>query len=259
MDYEDVSGRIQRFIASRVDDAGVKGVVVGLSGGVDSTVTAYLAAMALSKVKVLGLILPDYKTTPQEDVADAEDVVKSLGIKRGFIDITGIHDVFMQHLKRDKVAVGNLRARIRMSLLYYHGNLEDRLVVGTGDRSEILVGYFTKYGDGGTDILPIGGLYKTQVRALGTHLDVPKRVVEKQSSPRLWAKHTAEGELGLPYKTIDPALHLLFDRNTPPEETARIFGDRKVVETVLEMYRRSGHKRITPEICEIPQPRKTTV
>jgi len=254
LDYRGVSDRIRSFILSRVEDAHLDGVVLGMSGGLDSTVTAYLTAEALPNNRVLALIMPDYHTTPQGDVKDAEEVAKKLGVKRRLIDITPIHEAFLKHLKGELVAEGNLRARIRMCILYYHANLERRLVIGTGDRSELLIGYFTKYGDGGVDILPLGGLYKTQVRELGRHLGVPNKIVEKRSSPRLWAGQTAEGELGLPYETIDPILHLLYDRGLKPDEAAERIGDRQAVDRVLEMYRFSGHKRSTPTICEIPQP-----
>ncbi len=257
MDYAVLCKRIERFISSNVDNAGAKGVVLGLSGGIDSATTAYLAARALPRDKVLGLILPDYRTTPKADIVDAKNIVKNLGIKSKSIDITTVHNAFMNHLNQDKIASGNLRARIRMCFLYYYGNLENKLVLGTGDRSEVLIGYFTKYGDGSADILPIGGLYKTQIRELGRYLGVPTQIVKKESSPHLWEKHTAKEELNFPYETIDSVLHLLFDRKKSLEETCNILGDNEVVRIILEMNRLSNHKRITPKICRLPQPQNS--
>lgn len=257
LDYESVSTQIQHFISNYVGEAGADGAVIGLSGGIDSTVVAHLTVKALSSKKVLGLILPDSTVTPKADIEDAQDTAKRLGIKSQLIDITSIHNAFMKHLTAGKIPEGNLRARIRMCFLYYHANLDNRLVIGTGDRSEILIGYFTKYGDGGVDTLPIGGLYKTQVKMLAKHLDIPNKIIEKQSSPRLWSGHTAKDELGLPYETIDPILHLLFDLNIPPEEAANLLGNTESVGRILEMNSRSQHKRIMPNTCPIKQPTRT--
>ncbi|MCL4437097.1 MAG: NAD+ synthase [Thaumarchaeota archaeon] len=254
LDYDDISVQIRNFISTYVEEAGANGAVLGLSGGVDSTVTAQLAAKALSSKKMMGLILPDHTTTPREDVEDAENTAKQLGIKTQSIDINLIHNTFMKNLRQGRIPEGNLRARIRMCLLYYYANLDNRIVIGTGDRSEILIGYYTKYGDGGVDILPIGGLYKTQVRALAKHLNISSRIVEKQSSPRLWAGQTAEDEIGQKYEVIDPALHLLFDLNLSPERTEKQLGNPEIINQVLEMNRRSQHKRETPQICKIQQP-----
>jgi NAD+ synthase len=254
LDYNRISTQIQHFISTRLDEAGAKGVVIGLSGGVDSTVTAHLAVRALSSKQTLGLILPDHTTTPEEDIADAENTANQLGVKAQHIDINTIHNTFMKNLKSSKIPEGNLRARIRMCILYYYANLENRIVIGTGDRSEILIGYYTKYGDGGVDILPIGGLYKTQVRALAKYLNVPDKIVEKPSSPSLWAGQTAEGELGLNYNIIDPVLHLLFDLNMSPEQISKQIAESEVINHVLELNRQSQHKRKIPDLCQIKQP-----
>src|SRR3970282_94481 len=152
----------------------------------------------------------------------------------------------------ERVPEGNLLARIRMTLLYYHSNLLNRIVLGTGDRSEALIGYFTKYGDGGVDALPIGGLYKTQVRALGKYLGLPANIVEKKSSPRLWLGQEAEADIGLPYDSIDKILFCIFDEKRSPQETAKITGNTaKEVESVLKMHKASMHKGAPPEIFHV--------
>ncbi len=247
LDYGYVTRSIEEFIKSRVSDAGVDGVVLGLSGGLDSSTAAYLAARALGSSKVLGLVMPDSRVTPRLDVEDAMAVVEALGIESKVIDIAGIHEAYTSHLKRDRLAEGNLRARIRMSLLYYHANLLQRLVLGTGDRSEALIGYFTKYGDGGVDIQPLAGLYKTQVRRLAAYLGIPERIVAKKSSPRLWAGQEAERELGLTYEEIDGILYLTFDLKVGVEEASRILNiPVEKVMRVLDRHKATEHKRLMP-------------
>ena len=247
LDFEQVSKSIAEFIRRQVVEAGATGVVIGLSGGLDSSTAAYLAVRALGKDSVLGLILPDSRITPHQDVEDAREVAKNLGIETIFVDIAPIHDTFMKYLKSHRLAEGNLRARIRMCLLYYYANLLNRLVLGTGDRSEALIGYFTKYGDGGVDIQPLAQLYKTQVRALASYLDVPRQIVVKRSSPRLWAGQEAEEELGLVYEDIDRILYCLFDLNMGVDETSKNLGisPDKVV-YVLNRHRATEHKRQPP-------------
>ncbi len=250
IDYEYVVSEICAFIKKQVVEAGLKGAVIGLSGGIDSSTTAFLTVRALGAENVLGLIMP-YRTTPKEDVDDARKVAEILGIKYVMIDISEIRDTYARVIpdfdESDKVSAGNLLPRIRMMLLYYYANKYRRIVVGTGDRSEILIGYFTKYGDGGVDILPIGSLYKTQVRKLGQYLGVPESIVKKPSSPRLWPGHLAEEELGLRYEEIDLILHALFDLGLDIDETVRATGlSRDKVVKVVEMYERSRHKRKMP-------------
>jgi len=246
-DYEQISSSISEFIRATVSQAGAGGVVVGLSGGVDSSVAAYLAARALGKEKVLALIMPDGRATPREDVEDAQNLADMLQLERRLIDIQPIHRVFTERLPPNQLAEGNLRARIRMCLLYYYANLLGRLVLGTGDRSEALIGYFTKYGDGGVDLHPLLGLYKTQVRELARHLNLPKRIIEKKSSPRLWAGHDAESEIGAAYHDIDRVLYCIFDLKLSEEETCKRTGlSIELIRRVLSMNGETAHKRSLP-------------
>ncbi len=257
LDYDRLSRELASWIKERVDEAGVNGVVVGVSGGVDSAATLALSVKALGSSRVLGLVMPDSIVTPGEDVEDAKSLLESLGVRYHVIDIAPIVDVYKGALPiyesedgPDRVPVGNLRARIRMSLLYYYANKKGLLVAGTGDRSEILIGYFTKWGDGAVDILPIAVLYKTQVRRLAASMGVPERIAFKPSSPRLWRGQTAEGELGVSYEQIDLVLHAVFDRGIPPEQVPEATGvSSSVVEAVMRRHKESRHKREP-----IPQP-----
>jgi NAD+ synthase len=188
-------------------------------------------------------------------VEDAKLVAEKLGIKYEVIEISRIcESITSLYLpsKKDPVAEGNVKARVRMTLLYYAANKLKRLVVGSGDRSEILIGYFTKYGDGGVDLLPLGGLYKTQVRELAKFIGVPSHIVAKPSSPRLWVGHTAEDELGLSYGSLDLILHGLIDLKMDREKVAMEVGAQlETVERVERMVEATQHKRSMPPIAEV--------
>ncbi len=253
LDFKLVAKSIEEFITRRVSEARASGVVLGLSGGLDSSTAAYLAVRALGKESVLGLLLPDSRITPPADIEDAWAVANALGIKTIYIDISNIHRAYMEYLKPHRLAEGNLRARIRMCILYYYANLLNRLVLGTGDRSEALIGYFTKYGDGGVDIQPLAGLYKTQVRALAAYLGVPKQILAKKSSPRLWAGQEAEDELGLSYEDIDRILYSVFDLKMGVEEVSRSLGlPLDKVLSILNRHRATEHKRQPPPSPTLP-------
>jgi NAD+ synthase len=237
------------------------GYVVALSGGLDSSTAATLAVRAVGKEKVFGLILPDPHVTPNDDVSDAEALAKELGIQTYFVDLAHIITIFTEATpffnKKAKIANGNLRARIRMCLLYYFANSKNFLVLGTGDRSEILIGYFTKYGDGATDLLPLGDLYKTEVRQLAGFLKLPFPIVSKPSSPHLWIGHSATEELGMPYDIIDRILHGYFDLKISPSKIAQEL-DLPIskIRQLLERNRMSEHKRKLPPIIKIRNQRK---
>jgi NAD+ synthase len=252
LDHSTVKRRIIAFIKRKVEESEAEGAVLGISGGIDSAVTAYLCVEALGSRRVMGLIMPDLRATPEEDVKDARLVASELCIEVKEIDVAQIHKAYMKSLESNRLAEGNLRARIRMSLLYYHANMMNRLVVGTGDRSELLLGYFTKFGDGGVDILPIADLYKTEVRRLGEALGINRRIVAKRSSPRLWPGHIAESEIGMSYEVIDRLFRLRFEEGL---EVPAIAGKMKLSEAklnaILEKYEASEHKRRMPEVCKL--------
>ncbi len=258
IDYGWIEGYLRRFIESELRESSRGGYVIGLSGGLDSSTTLALAVRSIGREKVLALVMPDPEVTPEADVEDAVSLARALNVRYNVINIAPIVDAYKGAIpvyeseEKDKVPLGNLRARIRMTLLYYYANKLDYLVLGTGDRSEILIGYYTKYGDAGVDIAPLAVLYKSQVRKLALHLGLPERIALKPSSPRLWRGHEAEKELGVSYEQVDLVLHSKLDLGYAEEEIPEATGvPEAVVRRVLEMYRRSEHKRVgvkTPEV-----------
>lgn len=252
LNLSSVRRRIVSFIKQQVEDSQAEGVVLGISGGIDSAVTAYLCVDALGSRRVMGLMMPDLRTTPEEDMRDAKLVASELCIETKEIDIAPIHKAYMKTLEPNRLGEGNLRARIRMSLLYYQSNLMNRMVAGTGDRSELLLGYFTKYGDGGVDMLPIADLYKTEVRRLGEVLGINRRIIAKRSSPRLWAGHIAEDEIGATYEVVDEVFKLKFDEGLTNSAIAtRVKIPREKLDAILAKNKASEHKRHMPDICRI--------
>ena len=245
--------RITAFIADTVAAAGADGAVLGLSGGIDSTLTAYLAVEALGADGLHGLVLPS-TVTSEENTSDGERVATLLGIEYDVVAIDPIVESVVDAYPAadgDELAVGNARARVRAVLNYLVANHENRLVLGTGNRSEALVGYFTKYGDGAVDCHPIGNLYKAQVRQLAAHVGVPQDLVEKTPTAELWADQTDEEELGFDYDTLDVILALHVDGPLSTHATARELDcDTDLVERVRGLYERSAHKRQVPPAPE---------
>lgn len=195
------------FLQTQLGD---KSAVLGLSGGVDSAVVAYLLAAAIGPDKVHAMIMPAQSNVPT-DTTDAQTVIDQLGIHSTIIQIDEFVRLYQTTLPDVKtpLAIGNLKARIRMSLLYAQANTINGLVVGTGNKSELSVGYFTKYGDGGVDLLPLGNLYKTQVWALAKELGVPATIIDKAPSAGLWPGQTDEAELGMTYQELDAMLQAI--------------------------------------------------
>ena len=248
--------RITTFIAEQVEAAGADGAVLGLSGGIDSTLTAHLAVEALGEDALHGLVMPG-TVSRDENMSDAERVAEDLGIDYDVIEIEPIVETFVDaypDAEGDETAVGNARARTRAVLNYLVANHEDRLVLGTGNRSEALVGYFTKYGDGAVDCHPIGNLYKQQVRQLARAVGVPDDLVEKTPTAGLWSGQTDEDELGVPYDTLDPILAVHVDGELSVAATARLLDvEEETVERVRGMYERSAHKRSVPPSPDTPE------
>jgi len=255
INYDYALNRILSFLREKLSETGLEGLVIGLSGGVDSSVTAAIAVKALGSEKVHGLILPDSRTTPREDIDDAIELAEKLNIKYHLITIDNIYDTIINTIpfyKENDIANGNVRARIRMIILYYYANVNNLLVCGTGDKSEILLGYFTKYGDGGVDMLPIGDLYKTQVRIMGKRLGLPEKIYLKPSSPRLWPGQTAENELGISYEIIDTVLYYFIDQRYDIDRINMETGIPKdLVNKIINRVFKNEHKRMTPLIPKI--------
>lgn len=242
-DYKKISNKIEKFISAYISKSSAKGLVIGLSGGLDSSVVLKLSVNALGRSNILGLVMPS-TTTPREDTAHAIDLAKKLRIRYHVIDIHPLIQKFEEILPENKEARGNLMARIRMSILYYYAGISGYLVAGTSDKSEVQIGYFSKFGDGAADIMPIAVLYKTQVRALAEYLDIPAEIVQKKSSPRLWENHLAEEEIGMDYEIIDQILHLLVDKKKQPKDIIRKLGvSTKHINKVRGMIEKSLHKR----------------
>jgi len=246
LDYEMVERNIARFVSNVVSEAKADGVVLGLSGGIDSSVVATLCVKALGRERVVGIFMPA-SFTPSEDQSDARSIAEDLHISTFFVPMTPIVEKLLQAVpikERKRVAVGNVLARMRMIVNYYAANSLNYLVAGTGDRSEILMGYFTKHGDGGADLLPIGHLYKTEVRELAAHLGLPSRLVRKPSSPQLWNGQKATDEIPVNYPVLDRILRGLFDADQSTSEIAKTLGiQADVVEAVKRAFERSQHKR----------------
>ncbi len=245
--------RITSFIASIVDDAGAESAVIGLSGGIDSTLTARLAVEALGADKVHGLILPS-TTNPEESMSTAEKAAQRLGIEYDVIVIEPIVSAFFDAYPDGadtQTAAGNVRVRTRAVLNYFVANTENAIVLGTGNRSESLTGYFTKYGDQAVDCNPIGNLYKHQVRQLSRHVGVHDSIIEKPPSAEMWQGQTDAEEMGITYDLLDAVLILHVDGPLSGRATAETLGvDQSAIDRVVELYEQSAHKRRLPPVPE---------
>lgn len=252
VDFRKAEEIITDFIKVKVREAGASGVVIGLSGGGDSSVCAALSVRALGASSIKVVHMPEVESNPISTLV-ANKVANNLGLELEIINITDIVTTFLKSLgmsyeSSDKIVRGNIKARSRMIILYTIANKENMLVVGTSDRSEFLIGFFTKWGDGAGDLHPIIGLYKTQVREFAKYLNLPTEVISRPPSPDLWPGHTAEGELGLTYDEIDEVLYRVFDEGRQPQEIPKISGiPEEVVKKVMKLYERTKHKRVLVE------------
>ena len=234
--------KIVQWIKAKIKSAGAKGLIFGLSGGIDSAVVSALAKKSVGN-NHLALMMPCHSL--KSSISDARTVIRKVGLRAKKIDLTPIYDCSVKTLgKANKLAKANLKARLRMITLYYYANTLDYLVVGTGNLSELVMGYFTKYGDGGVDILPIADLLKSQVRTLAKSLGIPKAIIEKAPTADLWAGQTDEKEMGITYEQLDEIILCL-------KKGGKCSVSKAIISRVKKITKNSEHKRIMPEICKI--------
>ena len=240
MNAGQVADSIVTWIGERTREAGAKGVVLGLSGGVDSAVVLALSRRAVGE-NVLALIMPCKSVGG--DALHAAQAAQAFGVRTATVELDRPYEELLALLPEGtSMARANLKPRLRMTTLYYYANSLNYLVAGTGNRSELSVGYFTKYGDGGVDILPIGGLLKTQVRQLAVELAVPQAIISRAPSAGLLPGQTDEGELGVTYDVLDAAIEAI-DRGEEPD------APEDVVDRIRALMRAAGHKGSLPPVC----------
>lgn len=230
-------GKIEQMIRYSCWQSGLEKIVIGVSGGIDSAVTSVLCCRAIGSDRVLGLTLPT-AVTSGDDIRDATDFCSSLGMEHRVISIDPHLEAYRQMpvFVETPYLIGNLMARTRMVVLYYYANKEGRLVCGTSNRTEYLLGYTTKYGDNAADLQPILHLFKTEIRDLARDLGVPGTIIRKSPSAGLWAGQSDEAEIGFPYPVIDTALRSL-------EKNGWKSGN-EIEEKILALVKKNSHKRL---------------
>ncbi len=260
MNFESISQEIMNFIKKETESRKSNGVVLGISGGIDSAVLAYLATSAIGPENVMGLILPDETVTPLSDIEDALRICSILKIDYEKIYINKPKNSFVEIFKHtDNILLtGNLVARIRMCVLYYYSGLMGMLVLGSSNKTELKLGYFTKFGDGAADLLPLGDLYKTQLLGLAKYLEIPGSVIDKKSSARLWADQFTENELGLPFIQLDKILQFFESSNNLHYDIQDISNafpglSLEVIQEVQHRMKNNQHKLTFPPVCKISE------
>jgi len=239
------------FIREEVRSAGFERVVLGLSGGIDSAIVAFLAVKALGPENVLGIMMP-YKSSSPESLEDAQRVVEATGMRVKKIEITDMVDAyFAKEPDISDLRKGNKMARERMTILYDYSAKEKSLVLGTSNKTEILLGYSTQWGDSASAINPVGDLLKTQVWELSEYMGVPKEVIEKKPSADLWEGQSDEDELGFSYFLADEIINLLVDERYTKEEILEIGYSEKTVDSILWRIKTNQYKRKLPLIAKI--------
>ncbi len=239
------------FIRTEISRMGFSKAVVGLSGGIDSALSCFLAAEALGAENVLAVRMP-YRTSSPDSLADAQSVIDALRVKNLTIPITDIVEPLFNLVSvMNERRRGNIMARERMIILYDQSEAFHGLVVGTGTKTEILLGYTTLFGDSASALNPLGDLYKTQVRQLSRAMGVPEPILTKAPSADLWKNQTDEGELGFTYAEVDKLLYLLVDQRYTPLDCIQVGFDETFVNAVIERIRRNQFKRMLPPIAKL--------
>lgn len=250
IDPEETKQKIARFIKDYAAKTKTKGVVLGMSGGIDSSTNAALAAVAIGGDKTYGLLMPEKETRNQIDINHAQQVARQFKIKTILIDITKMLDACYKSVPdfnpSNVKAKGNLKARTRMMLLYYYANNKNLIVSASSDKSETMIGYYTKHGDIAADIAPQQDLYKTQVRQLAKHIGIPEAIIHKPSTPALWPNQTAEKEIGLTYEKLDLILYGLEHFMETSQIARQLSLPARTVKSIYRRWLNSEHKRRMP-------------
>jgi NAD+ synthase len=252
---ENTTKNVLKFIQNQVHNSGFDGVVVNISGGIDSAVTLHLAVMALGPENVTAITIPERDVTPESDITDVILHCEQLNLTCNTVDITEILRVIRNIMPKydvtDRITIGNIRSRLRMIIAYHHANTERRLVLGTSNKTELLTGFFTKHGDGGVDLMPLGDLWKYNIKELANYLEIPENIIKKPPSPGFYKGHTDEDELGMSYDNIDL---ILFGYNKGltiaeiVEETGIPIDE---VKRILRRVKANQHKRRLPLILRL--------
>ncbi|HML02509.1 MAG TPA: NAD+ synthase [Candidatus Bathyarchaeia archaeon] len=253
---EETKQKIARFIKDYVVKTKSNGVVLGMSGGIDSSMNAALAALAIGGNRTYGLLMPEKETESNIDINHARQVARQFKIRTTLIDITKILDSLYEAIPDFKPsnlkAKGNLKARTRMILLYYYANERKLIVAGSSDKSETMIGYYTKFGDIAADITPQQDLYKTQVRQLATYMGIAEAIITKPSTPSLWPNQTAEKEIGITYEKLDLVLYGLEHFMQTSRIAEQLLLPTKTVESIKKRWLNAEHKRrmpLTPKLA----------
>lgn len=250
MDDLDIDGVKKQIVGFIRKHAPADGVVIGLSGGIDSTLVLALCVEALGKNRVLGIFMPESASGVP---ATIKRYAEGLGIRHETVPIRPIFDAYARHgsIADDKKVAGNLKARIRKNILYSRSNARGLVVMGTGNKSELLAGYFTKYGDGGVDYLPVGDLYKTHVRQLAKHMGVPEPIIAQPPSAGLWEGQTDEKEMGITYEKLDRILHEHYDNGTPFGRIELPGITKADIEKAKSLTKTAAPKLNMPPVCRV--------
>ena len=251
LNLKDIHNELVEFLRENFKKAGFSKAVLGLSGGIDSALVAYLLRDALGKENVLAIMMP-YKSSNPDSLNHAKLVIEDLGINSKTIEITDMIDAYFKNEKEaTSLRMGNKMARERMSILFDYSSKENALVVGTSNKTEIYLGYSTQFGDSACALNPIGDLYKTNIWDLSRYLKIPNELIEKKPSADLWEGQTDEQEMGLTYKEADQVLYRMLEENKKVEEVLAEGFNKDLVDNILRRMNRSEYKRRMPLIAKI--------
>ncbi len=252
---KEITKKVTEFIQEYIQNNGFSGVVVNISGGIDSAVALHLAVLALGPEKVAAITIPERDVTPESDITDVMLHCNDLNLTCNTVDITEIlrvmRDIMPGYDITDRITTGNIRSRLRMIIAYHYANRERKLVLGTSNKTELLTGFFTKWGDGGVDLMPLGDLWKYNIKQLAKYLEIPENIIKKSPSPGFYAGHTDEDELGMSYDNIDLILYGYEKGFTVMEISEKTGIHQSEVKRILSRVKANQHKRQIPLILRL--------